>query len=335
MVPDDLSLADLPTGYVYHPESVAAVRSAYGASPDDFAGATQQRMNDEGLHYCNLTQYAADYLRRGGVVTSRRELIDCGSDGVVLAPLAQQTGICDGCSFGEAAFIAWCAAWVMTGIGRRPVETAFLWPYLAGRVLSITGRGDTGACPPYSAQLYHQVGVLPVNCGGKFNLADLPPHGPNSQEMLCIQMRDNPSLRPEWADAAAGLKCRIYPPQDQWSVADCITTGRPVTCGCQWQMNKTSPPNGVSTLYKFPNNGGHETFLSGWFTMNGRLNFIKTESWWGANYYPGSNWPGHRVQVQTDEGPKLLYPGQGAIDAAVWMAKKPECWAIDAPGSVP
>lgn len=320
-----------PTGYVKDAASTAAVSSACSSSHSEFAGSAKRAIAS-GVHYVNLKSYVASWLNSGDAITSRRKLIDCGGDGKVLTPLAQQTGICDGCSFGEAAFTAWCANYVTTGSGPKPVETTFIWPYLAGRYLPVTGYGDTGACPPYSAQLYHDVGVLPVNCSGKFKFTDMPPHGPNSQESLCVQMRDNPRLLDEWIDSARGLECRVFNPPDTWSTADCITTQRPVTFGCGGQMVEASPgSDGVSRIYNLY--GGHETFAEGWFTLNGRLGFIKMESWWNASGYPGSNYQEHRVEISTDEGKKLLYPGQGAVWADEWFRWNPECWALDAPGS--
>lgn len=326
--PDD-PLLTFATGYVLHEPSIEKVRGeiALAAGPNAYNGIDGKAA---GVNYFNLIDLVADYLRKGTFVASRRKFIDCGKQGRILAPLFQQTGICDGCSFGEAAFVAWVARWVLTGAGDPPRECSFLWPYLGGRVLSITGYGDTGACPPYSAQLYHDYGVLPVNCGGKYNLADLPPHGDGSQEALCIQMRDldNP-LRPEWIEAASRYRCRIYPPTGgAESIADLIKTGRPSTFGCSYQAKPVAPnSNGVSSLYYC---GGHETFGSGFFRWRGRLGFIKTESW---GLFPADNWPENRVTIQTDDGPRVLYPGQSALWADEWMACRPECWAIDGPGS--
>ncbi len=326
---------DQPCGYVRHAASIDRVKStvALAVGPSNFGE------NAAGVSYFNLTAFAADLLSRPGqkIVTSQRALIDCGADGKVLTPLGQQTGICDGCSFGEAAFVAWCARYVMTGEGQVPRECSFLWPYINGRVLSITGSGDSGACPPYSAQAYRQLGVLPVDCVGKpgsaMDLTSKPPHGPNSQESLCIQMRDNPRILPEWVDQAAPFKSIVYSPDDAEGVADCVYTGRPVTFGAHLQGRETAAgSSGVSALYRFPRNGGHETFASGFFRLKGRLGFIKTESWWNA-LYPASGWPGHRVTIQADDGPHVLYPGQSAIWADQWMSGRPECWAIDAPGT--
>jgi hypothetical protein len=320
-----------PTGYVRDDASTISVRAACAVSPSSFSGSTKRAI-ESGTHYVNLKSYVASWLATKDPVISRRKLIDCGNDGRVLTPLAQQTGICDGCSFGEAAFTAWCANYVATGVGPRPREVSFIWPYLAGRILSITGYGDSGACPPYSAQAYHDLGVLPVDCGGRYNLVDLPPHGPRSQEELCVQMRDNPRLLDEWKAAAQGLECRVFNPQDMWTIADCVTTLRPVTFGSSGQMVEARPgSNGVSQIYDL--HGGHETFAEGWFTLNGRLGFIKMESWWNASGYPGSQYHNNRVEISTDEGKKLLYPGQGAIWADEWMHWSPECWAIDTPGS--
>lgn len=323
---DTVDFSPMPTGYVRNDAATAAVSAACAGPVTAFAGSAK-RMIDDGTHYHNLTSFVADYLDHGSCITSRRRLVDCGKDGRIIDPLHQQTGICDGCSFGEAAFVAWCHRFVTEGTGDKPRETSFLWPYLGGRELSITGRGDSGACPPYSAKLYHDVGVLPVNCGGRFDMTNLPPHGSGSQEQLCVQMRDNPRLLQEWIDCAAPFKCMVYAPSDAWSVADCIATGRPVTFGCSYQIRETTPgTNGISSLYML---GGHETFGSGFFTLGGRLGFIKTESW---GTFPASAWPNHRVTIQTDDGPKQLYPGQGAMWADEWMRCGPECWAIDAPG---
>jgi hypothetical protein len=329
---DDDPILQRPTGYVHHEPSIERVVRTIAMSSAEqsgIAGATQRAISD-GTHYVNLTAFAADLFRRGDVMTSQRRSIDCGDDGQILEPLAQQTGICDGCSFGEAALVAWCARWVLCGAGEKPRECSFLWPYLAGRDLTVVSRGDTGAIPPLSAQLYHDVGVLPVNCKGRFDLSKLPPHGTNSQESLCVRMRDTPQLLQEWQETAAPYKCRIYSPRTAWDVADCITTGRPVTFGCSYQARETQPgSNGISSLYSL---GGHETFGSGWFTLHGKLGFIKTESWWNA-FYPGSCWPDHRVVIQTDDGPRKLYPGQAALWADEWMRCQPECWALDAPGT--
>lgn len=328
-LPSNHPLVGMPTGYVYDAPSVALVKGtvalACGAE-NGIAGAAS------GVNYFNLTAFSADWLSRGDCVTSRRRIIDLGADGKILEPLAQETGICDGCSFGEAAFESWCARYVMTGCGPKPRETSFLWPYLGGRELSITGRGDSGACPPYSAKLYHDVGALPVNCGGKFDMTNLPPHGSGSQEELCVQMRDNPRLLQEWVDAAAPFKCPVFSPDDAEMVADCVKTGRVVTFGCGYQSREAIVgSNGVSLLYRL--NGGHETRCTGFFRLNGRLGFLKSESWWNI-LFPGSKWPNHRVVIQTDDGPRTLYPGQCAVWADEWMRCQPECWGIGAPGSL-
>jgi hypothetical protein len=335
---NEVSMPVMPTGYVYHAQTIDRAESQLGASAatasvPGITGATKA-MIGRGIHYWNLTAFLADLLKRQTIVMSQRKLIDCGPDGKVLEPLGQQTGICDGCSFGEAALIAWAARYVAAGLGPIPRECSFLWPYLAGRDLSVISGGDSGALPALSALLYHDVGALPVDeCG----LQDLPPHGPKSQESLCVQMRDNPRLRQEWVDRAARFKAAVYVPRDPWEVGDCLSTLRPVTFGGSYQARESVPGgNGVSSLYQLRDGwgrpAGHETFASGWFTLRGRLGFIKTESWWNAAY-PASKWPGGRVQIQTDDGPKMLYPGQCAIWADEWMSGRPECWAVDAPGS--
>lgn len=319
-------------GYVRHEPSIAALKASVAIACADgpgISGACKKAIG-EGIHYHNLTAYSADFIRRGGFVSSQRKIIDCGPDGMVLEPLGQQTGICDGCSFGEAALVAWAARYVASGAGPRPRECSFLWPYLGGRDMTIVGRGDSGAIPPASAQLYYSVGAMPVDCSGAWNLQSLPPHGPGSQEALCVQMRDDPRMK-EHADACAPYKANVYSPEDAWDVADCLETLRPVTFGASVQNRETQPGgNGVSSIYRL--NGGHETFASGWFTLNSRLGFIKTESWWNV-LFPASQWPGNRVTIQTDDGPKKLYPGQGALWADEWMSYQPETWAIDAPGT--
>ena len=336
----ELSSSSMPMGYVRHEPSIETATQAFSgdaATVSEIAG-TAKRMIGSGTVYLNLTAYAADLLKRDNTIaTSQRARIDCGADGVVLQPLGQETGICDGCSFGESAFLAWCARFVETGCGDKPRECSFLWPYLGGRDLTIVSRGDSGAIPPLSALLYHDVGVLPVDCGGTYDLQSLPPHGANSQESLCVQMRDNPRLLAEWVNFAAPFKCRVYPPKTAWDVADCLSTGRPVTFGCSYQANETADGSkGISSLYMLTDAwgrpAGHETFAAGWFTLGGRLGFIKTESWWNV-LYPARNWASNRVVIQTDDGSKTLYPGQCAIWADDWMRCGPECWAIDAPGT--
>ena len=90
-------------------------------------------------------------------------------------------------------------------------------------------------------------------------------------------------------------------------------------CGC----------NGISGFYRL--NGGHETVLDSWFTLNGRLGFGKSESW-GA--FPASKWPGNRVTIATDNGNQKLYEGQGSCFADELLAQRGEFWAIAYPGSV-
>lgn len=335
---DDIDIPEIdcgnPTGYVRHQESTDALKAVVCSATAPVV--SQLRGKSQGISYCNLTDYAAQLLATGQIVTSQRALITVGS-GKILTPLAQQTGICDGCSFGEATFIAWCARYCMYGFGELPRECSFMWSYLGGRQLQITGHGDSGASPPYSAQQLYSIGALPVDvaksAGSQFDLASMPPHGPNSQEALCIKMRDNPILRQQWIDAAAPFKCAVYSPGTAEDIADCIVTGRPVTFGAQVQGRETQPgSSGVSSLYRFPNGGGHETFASGFYRYQGALNFIKTESWWNA-LYPASKWPNNLLTVMTDDGLKTLYPGQSVVPADKWMRQQPECWAIDGPGS--
>lgn len=326
-------LAAMPTGYVYHQPSVERVRSTVcTATGSDIDGAAK-RMIDGGTTYFNLKSFVAELLRRpgkGGVKTSRRRLIDCGSDGVVLEPLQQRTGICNGCSHGEAAFVSMCARYVMTGCGPLPREFLFLWPYLLGRELSITGTGDSGSCPPYTIQGYHDIGCCPVDCGGKYNFLDMPPHGDDSQESLCVAMRDNPRMPQEWRDAAAPYVCRVFSPSGAWAVADCIATGRAVTKGSGYQIAEADPRgNGVSRIVSL-GGGGHETYFEGFAIIGGRLHLITMESW-GA--FPASGWRDHRVTIQVDGvGAVRLYPGQGCVPAEDYIARCWELWSVDAPG---
>jgi hypothetical protein len=251
----------LPTGYVYHAESIEFVRNAVAAPVTTIAGKAKQAIAD-GVKYVNLKSHVAAFLKRTpNAVTSKRRKIDCGPDGVVLEPLAQQTGICNGCGNGEAAYTSWCVRWNMTRTGVQPRECSFLWAYLLGRQLNILRPGDTGAFPSYTAKGFHDLGVLPVDCGGQIDLSQLPPHGPGSQEALCIQMRDAPRLLDDWKRAASPFRCPVYSPRDAWDLADCLTSGRAVNTGCGFQASESSPgTDGISSLYSL---GGHDTFFEG------------------------------------------------------------------------
>lgn len=320
-------MSDNPTGYIYAPDEITATLATglYPASAtvDGITGAAKASK----LNYFNLTAFAADFLRSTPSAAGPRKLIDCGADGMVLEPLAQQTGICNGCSHGEAAFLSWCHRYVTSG-GPVPSRCSFAWAYLTGRESRYVGRGDTGAVPSCTVRAYHDFGVLPTD---DTDFAGLAPHGANSEESICIQYRDNPKVFIEkYRAAAEPWKCRVYSPDDPWDVADCHQTGRPVTYGTGVQVNQAIPgSNGISSLYRL--NGGHETLGSGWFLFNGRLGGIKTESWWNADRYPGSKWPNNRVVIMTDDGPRTLYPGQSAFWLDDWLRNSVESWAISAP----
>lgn len=318
---------DEPLGYIYDPEAIASALDsglfAASAGVSEISGAAKS----SGLSYFNLTAFCADFLRSNPEVAGGRRTIDLGADGVILEPLGQQTGICNGCSHGEAAFQSWCHRYVTTG-GPVPQRVSFAWAYLAGRDSMYVKRGDSGAIPSLTIRAYHDYGVLPV---GLTEFKDLLPHGPNSEESLCIRFRDNPkAFIDQYRMRAQPFKTRVYAPNGAWDVADCVHTGRAVTFGTGVQGREARPgTNGVSSLYSL--NGGHETFCSGWALVNGRLVFLKTESWYNANHYPGSQYPNNRVVLQTDDGPKLLYPGQCAVWADEWLSNRVECWAVGAP----
>lgn len=324
----DVDLQAMSTGYIHHPPSIAAAQSLFpmSAAPSDIRGAAKA----SGVAYFNLALYEAAYLKEGDCVHTQRPIVDLGQEGRVLGLLYQATGICSGCSHAEGATKSAFATYVMTGTGYKPQEYSFAWAYLTGRDSQYVPGGDSGAIPSMTVQAYHDFGALPV--GAFEELLGMVPHGPGSQEALCVQYRDNPRpMLDRMAPAAAPYKCRVYSPQDIWDIADSITTGRAVTFGCSYQANKPVPgSNGVSSLYLL---GGHETCGDGWFLYGkGRLGLIKTESW--GPVLPGTAYPNNRVTIMTDDGPRTLYPGQVAIDAESWLACRPECWSIDAPGSI-
>lgn len=330
-------LHGLPTGYRYDEALTESVVSAYSddANLAGIRGATQE-MVGKGITYFNLKSFAADLLRRpnkSGIITSDRRLIDCGPDGMVLEPLAQRTGICAGASAGEQQFVAQCYDYCMVG-GKVPVENLFIWPYLAGRDLTMISHGDSGAFPSLIAKAYHELGCLPVTTGGPFDFRNMKPHGAKSQEELCVQMRDNPRLLQEWIQAASERKCRVYAPKkDNWLVADFISRGRPVNKGSGYQINVAPGPSGkgVSSLYRL--NGGHATYFEGWAIINKILHLITMESWYQAEKFPAKNYEGGRVLLKTDGGDHLLYPGQGCTPAQPFLDVCNELWMLDAPGS--
>ncbi len=327
----ELSL-DQPLGYVFDQDVIDLNVAAFAAAGVDlhsgkFNGACEAKI-EAGIAYENLQDYTRDFINGEGsrLVKSQRRIAASG----ILEPFGQVTGICDGCSFSEGAWVAWCVNFVRNGQGPVPREVLFVAPYLLGRG---NLRGDSGAYPSYSAKGYHDVGVLPVDCGGRFEFRDMQPHGIGSQEAVAVQLRDTPRLLPEWLAAMAPLRTRVFKPQSPWSLADCLASGFPVTVGSSKQI--TPAPvggDGVSRLVQL--RGGHETLNDGWFTLRGRLGFLKRESWWNVKF-PGQAWPNMRVTIQTDNGPKQLYEGQGACWADEWWnVGQPEPWAIGFPGSV-
>lgn len=317
-----------PLGYVDSPEARAEVTSAFAAAGVDISGNSVagewQRLMSQGVAYINLHDAEVDFTRAMGssLVKSRRAVMDCG----VFSPLDQQTGICNGCSHSCAGWLSWVNRYVNSGDCPVPREVLFLAPYLLGRAGL---RGDSGAYPNYTCKGFHELGVLPVDCGGKYKFREMTIY---QQEDLCVQMRDNPRFGPEWIESMAPLKTRVYFPQGSSLVADCIASRYPVTFGTSVQNTEAPNPGGISGIYRL--NGGHETCGSGLASYKGRTILLKTESWWGANYFPGSKFgPSYRITIQTDAGPKLLYPGQGAMWLDEWMRYGPECWAVGWPGS--
>lgn len=329
----DLDLPAMPCGYVRHQPTIDAVRAYCAGPPSDITGAAQ-RMIASGVHYMNLTSFVADFLKkdRATFVMSNRKLIDLGDEGVVIAPYLQVRGTCDGASHSDMATWSWIVNYVLTGSGPYPSECSLAWAYLAGRDLRYVGAGDSGAIPGLTVRTYHDIGPLPMSLAP--DLRDLVPCGTGqSQESVCMQYCNDPSpFLAKYADAITtqGLGCRVFSPQDAWSVADCIASYRPVTYGCGYQAGQPQTGgNGISSIYNLAPNA-HETAGVGFFTLNGRLGLIKRESW-GA--YPGQGWPNNRVTINTDDGQKILFPGESALWADSWLACGPEVWAIGNPGS--
>lgn len=327
----DVSATPMPMGYVDCSVAREAVASAFAAAGVDISARSVQgechRQLAAGVSYLNLHDAEADFVRGQGssLVKSRRNVMDCG----VLQPFSQRTGICNGCSHSAAGWLSWCYRYVNSGDCQSPREVTFLGGYLLGREMSLLSRGDSGAFPNYTAKGYHEIGCLPIDAGGKYSFRDMTPE---QQEDVCVAMRDRPSLSPEWVDAMAPLKTRVFNPTSAMLVADCLFSGYPVTFGTSIQGREAPNPGGISSVYGM--SGGHETCGSGIAALRGRLILLKTESWWNANHFPGGAFPGNRITIQTDAGPKLLYPGQGAVWLDEWMQRgNPECWAYAWPGS--
>lgn len=322
---------NMPLGADLDPTVSASVVQAMGAAGADLsvasvAGAMQRKIA-RGIHYENLRDAEADYIREMGakLVKSVARRITPGG---ILEPYGQATGICNGCGWSGMAWVTWCARYMLTRTGAAPREVPFLWPYLAARGGL---RGDSGAFPAHSAQAFHDLGVLPIDGGGRWDLATMPPHGAGSQETLAVQMRDNPRILDHWKAAAAPFKCRVNRPVTELNIADSLASLYCVGVGSSRQITPTKPGStGISAFHTL--NGGHWTMLSGWFTLNGRVGFIKDESWWNIRF-PASGWPENRVTIQTDDGPRKLYEGQGACLASELVSFRPELWACSYPGS--
>jgi hypothetical protein len=329
----DISTIQMPMGYVDCQVARADVASAFAAAGVDISGKTVagefQRKLSQGVSYINLHDFEVDFIRGQGasLVKSRRPVLDCG----ILSPLDQKTGICDGCSHSTAAWLAWVARFVNAGDCPVPREVTFLAPYLMGRQGL---RGDSGAYPNYTCKGYYENGVLPVDAGGKYKLRDMTIY---QQEDVCVALRDNPVLLAEWLDAMAPLKTRVFNPNSGSLVADCIASYYPVTFGTCMQGNTAPNPGGVASLYvlrdPWMRPAGHETVGSGIAAYRGRIILLRSESWFGANFFPGGSFPGHRVAIHTDNGTKLLYPGQSAVWLDEWMNANVECWGVGWPGS--
>lgn len=328
-------LLHLPTGYIRHEPSIAEARQFVPMSAGNKAIAGKAKAS--GRNYFNIMDLVAGYLKglsegELAAFAGGRPTIDLGADGVVLMPLGQLSGVCNGCSHSEAATNAWIAHYAMLGTGPKPERCSFAWAYLISRDSQYVGRGDSGGIPSLTVRGYHDVGPLPIS---QFKeLAALPPHGNDSEEAICIAYRDNPK---EWLNRvrsyAEPYPTSVYQPSGGEDIADCIQTLHPVTFGASVQCSE--PPvggNGISSLYNL--GGGHETESEGWLRLNGRLGFIKKESWWNV-LFPASQWPHHRITVMTDDGPRTLYPGQAVVWADEWLRFGPESWAIGNPGGRP
>ena len=322
-------MTEQPLGYVYDASVIESNKQAFGAmgvdlSANPLKGACQRKI-DAGIRYENLKDYEAEYLRDAGprFLRTGRQITAGGT----LAAISQMSGICVGAAYSAAQWLAWCARYALTGTGPIPQEVSLVAPYLLGRS---NLRGDDGAYASHSALGSHDVGVLTVEGLCLIRGIAAPKMTTRQQEAIAIEMRDRPKLPGAWLDAMAHLRTRVFSPKSALEIANCIASGYPVTVGMGSQIVETTPSgDGVSGWYKL--RGGHETVLDGTFVLNGRLGFLKSESW---GDYPASKWPGKRVVLQTDGGSRQLYNGQGACWADDLMACKPELWAVGFAGSV-
>lgn len=328
--PETLDQIQQPTGYVFDQNVIDSNVAAFGAMGVDLhtgrLNGTCERKIEQGIAYENLQDYAAEYLRPSDRQHTRtgRRILASG----ILEPILQATGICVGCGYSTAQWLAWVARYVLTGTGPLPQEVSLVAPYLLGRH---NLRGNRGAYPSYSARGSHDVGVLTVEALARGMNRDVSTMTTRDQEDIAISLRDNPRFHGIWLDSMKPLTTRVFKPQGIWSLADCVASLYPVTVGMSSQPAETRPGNGsgISTWYvlrdRWGRPAGHETVVTGWFTLNGKLGLIVDQSW---GLFGGSQWPGNRVTLQTDEGPKKLYEAQVAVWAADLWAKSPEPWAI-------
>jgi hypothetical protein len=326
---DNQPASQFPTGYVFDQAVIDENVAAFGAMGVDLhtgkLNGTCERKIDAGVCYENIRDFEADYLKpadRQHTRTGRRI-----TPGGILEPILQKTGICVGCGFSAAQWLAWVARYVATGTGPIPQEVSLVGPYLLGRA---NIRGDNGAYPSYSARGSHDVGILTVEALCRAMRIEASSMTTAKQEEIAVEKRDNPTFPGLWLDAMEPLKTRVYKPNSAWATADCLASLYLVPIGMGWQVNEPLVSgDGISSWYHL--NGGHETLLDGWFTRGGRLGFLKSESW---GQFPASKWPEHRITIQTDDGPKRLYEGQCACMADELWSHGPEPWAIGYPGSV-
>ncbi len=322
-------MTNRPTGYVYDQSIIDSNVAAFSAAGVDLQSpfaSSAQRLIDSGITYMNLVDNEVEFLasNRSGYTKTGRKLTDAGS----FQPVSQRTGICVGCGFSTAQWLAWVSRYVNSGDCEIPQEVSLIAPYLLGR----NGlRGDSGAYPSYSARASHDFGVLAVDDFAKTTRREPYTIDTELQESAAESRRDNAAMERAWIEVMANRKTRVYQPKEMMGIADCIANLYPVTVGMGYQITESTPhTSGISSFYKL--NGGHETCITGWFTSGGQLHFIKSESW---GDFPGSNWTDKRVTVNVDgRGPIKLYVGQGACKALDLWYYRGEYWAIGYVGSV-
>lgn len=319
-------LKNLPLGADLDPVAREEVLGYFASSgvnvaPTGFSGAFEH-LRSTGISFFSLRNYERDFIRDQGarLVKSRRPIAPSG----ILAPLRQRTGICNGCSFSLAAWISWVAHYQTTRTGPVPREVSFAAAYLGSRGGL---RGDSGAYPSHAAKMFHDVGVLPIDTKGRYNLADMTP---SQQEDIAIWLRDNPVFEKAWLDSMQELTCRVTSPRSQDEVLDSISSLCCVTNGMSVQP---APPrvgsDGVSSFYSL--NGGHETAISGWFVYRNRIGVIQDNSWGDI---PATDWPEKRISIRTDDGVVKLFEGEAAIWLDELASYRPEWWTVGNPGGL-